>query len=131
MLFSEGFFGGNLGRPLEGGERFGDKSGNAGVDHGSVSDFTPLLEGAEAQIGDGGNVVIGFGGEPDHEVGFDVAPAAAVGFAGKVDQVFVGNEFVDDGAQAGCGGFRGEGEAASADSGEVIGQFDSEGIEAE
>lgn len=131
LLATFGFFHVDLFGPLEGCEGFGHEGGYAEVDLGVGIDLFADCEVALTQIDDGFDVFVAFGGQSDHEVTFDVFPAALECFGGHFEQSFVGNPLVDDGAESWAGGFGGKGESGAAYIGDFVGHFDGEGVETE
>ena len=74
----------------------------------------PSANDAFAQVGNGLHIFERFAGMTDHEIQLDRCPAAAINFARGVDDVFIGDEFVDDAAHPFGGGFGRERESAGA-----------------
>ena len=74
--------------------------------------FASFGNNALAQVRDRLHIFQCFAGMTDHEIQLDRRPAAAVNFARGVDDLFVGDELVDDAAHPFGGGFGRECESA-------------------
>jgi len=105
-----------LADPLERGVGFGGEDGDRDVDVGCASgDLSAELGDVVGEFDDAGQLVGVFAGQSDHEVEFDVLPAALVGAGGGVEDGLVVDGFVDDLSDEGVGGFDGDGEGGFAD----------------
>ena len=67
----------------------------------------------------------------DHEVEFNVHPAAGVNLAGRVQQLLIGDVFVDDPTHSFSGRLRGEGETTGAPILELFHQRHRDGVNAQ
>ena len=109
-----------LTEPLEGGKRLGDKGRSAAGDaqatgadvfwHGEIrADY--ILR----QMTDALQILVRFGGQADHEIELDRAPAAFKGVSHGTHQVVLSNTLVDYVAQALRAGFGSQRQAGFAD----------------
>ena len=102
--------------PLEGGVRLGHKGGHAQVHLGRpAAALAGLLAGLARQLDDRLDILVGFRGQPDHEVELDQFPTERKGVPAGGEQVRLGDALVDDLAQPVGAGLRGHGEAGFPD----------------
>ena len=77
--------------------RLGDEGAHAGMHFGpSAQRFTSFRQHTLAQIDNGLHVFDRFGGVADHEIELEAVPAARVDFTGGLEQLLVGDEFIND-----------------------------------
>jgi len=121
-----------LGPPLERRVGLGDEGGGA---DSYLQTPLPGAEGATAEldepvheVADGLDVVVGFGGQPDHEVELEPGPSGGEGRFGCGEEVILLHPLADDAAQARCARFRGEGQPGLAHALNRVGEGDGEGV---
>ena len=122
----------DLGVPLEGSVGLGDKPGGGHGDAhpaGAVgSALPPALVHLPGQISDAQHVLVGLGGQAQHEVELYAAPAAGEGGAAGLQQVLLPQILVDGVAQTLCARLRGKGQTALAHPLQALHEVHREGV---
>ena len=131
VLSAIGLFDGDLLGPLKGCKGFGNKGGNARTHASTGINFLAFANRTNRQVGDGFHVFVAFGGQTNHEVGLHMIPAPAVGLGRHVEQLFVGNKFVNNRAHAGGRRFRRKGQPTAPHAGHHVRQLYGIRIEAQ
>ena len=91
--------------------------------------FAVQVEDLIGQIGNAGQVFIGFRRQAHHEVELDRGPAVLEGIFTGCQQIFFGDALVDDVAQALGPRFGRKGQAALADLLDLLGDVDGKAVD--
>ncbi len=83
------------------------------------------------QIGDGQDVLVGFGGQTDHKIELDRLPAGLKGGGSRVEQILVGHPLIDDVAQPLGASFRGKRQPCFSHPLDFFRQLDAEVVDAQ